>query len=588
MNKNECKLKLIEIIKTCDFRGLVKKLKSHYLDIYFFIDQFKTQNKLINIGESIFWILNDITEKPKCPAISSKCNKQELKFNTIEKGYQKYCIKCCTSTVEYREKYKKTMMERYNTDNPQKIPSIREKTDLTNINKYGTLCPRWSESGKEKSKNTLFKNYGPKGLANSIITERKIETNKQKYGTKWALQTEKIQDKRKNTCKKNYGSDNWMKSNEAKKLFQQIWLEKKPKFQEYVQKLIESRNLELVSEYVNAVETVTLKCKKCLNTFSIMWNSFQQGGGVCPTCFQKNRSSVAENEIYDLVISMGFKNIKKNDREIIKPLELDIVIEDKKIAIEYCGLWCHSSGGNAPHLRPQNYHLIKLQKCNDLGYQLITIFEDEWILKKDITISRIKNILGNSNNAVYARKCIVKEISFEDKKNFLNTNHIQGDTISKINLGLYYNDLLVSVMTFSYPSLSKGQKNKDTDIYELSRFSSLQNYNCVGAASKLLSFFKNKYQWKIIFSYCDRRWSSGNLYTKIGFQKIKECEPNYWYWGKKIQGRSHRFNFRKTQLKKFISYSDSLTEKEIMSLEGYAWIYDCGNLKFIMENKKTI
>ena len=82
------------------------------------------------------------------------------------------------------------------------------------------------------------------------------------------------------------------------------------------------------------------------------------------------------------------------------------------------------------------------------GIQLIHIFEDEWINKKEICKSRIKNILKISDTKIYARKCIVKEISSKLCSDFNKKNHIQGNVRGIKYLGLYYNDELVSIMSF--------------------------------------------------------------------------------------------------------------------------------------------
>ena len=37
-----------------------------------------------------------------------------------------------------------------------------------------------------------------------------------------------------------------------------------------------------------------------------------------------------------------FKNLKTHDRTLIKPYELDIVIPDIHLAIEFNGIWYHS------------------------------------------------------------------------------------------------------------------------------------------------------------------------------------------------------------------------------------------------------
>jgi hypothetical protein len=226
--------------------------------------------------------------------------------------------------------------------------------------------------------------------------------------------------------------------------------------------------------------------------------------------------------------------------------------------------------------------------CENVGYRLITIFEDEWINKTDIVKSRLSNILDfDFNKSLYARKCIVKNINSTEARNFIERNHIQGYINSSIKIGAFYKDELVSVMTFSKASISKGSKHAE-GLWELSRFCS--SGKIVGIASKMLSFFKKNYEWKSIFSYTDKRWSNGNLYEKIGFDLIKHTKPNYWYVNinqSSIVERYHRFNFRKNILSEKLQHFDSnLTEVENMRLNGYDRIWDCGNIKYIMKKEE--
>jgi len=121
------------------------------------------------------------------------------------------------------------------------------------------------------------------------------------------------------------------------------------------------------------------------------------------------------------------------------------VIPSKKLAIEYCGLYWHSESMG----KNRNYHIKKLNMCTDKGYRLITIFEDEWVNKRNITESRLMNVLGiNKSKRIYARKCVVKEISATQARMFCEQNHLQGYTGSNIKIGAYYNTELVAVMYF--------------------------------------------------------------------------------------------------------------------------------------------
>ena len=81
-------------------------------------------------------------------------------------------------------------------------------------------------------------------------------------------------------------------------------------------------------------------------------------------------------------------------------------------------------------------------------------------------------------------------------------------------------------MTFGSKRIALGSKSK-IDEYELMRFAT--KYKVIGIAGKLLQYFINNYHPKKIITYADRRWSTGNLYEKIGFLKTGESKPNYWY-----------------------------------------------------------
>jgi len=332
-------------------------------------------------------------------------------------------------------------------------------------------------------------------------------------------------------------------------------------------------NLKLIGEFEGSGKIHEFECKKCKHIFKTIWNYAQQGK-ACPKCNINNQSK-PEKEILEFIENFGIIT-KSNSKKIIPPKELDIYIPDMNIAFEYNGLYWHCES----RLKDKNYHLNKVEKCEEKGIKLIQIFEDEWLFKKDIVLSRIKHIIGkNDSKKIYARKCNIKEISTNEKNKFLLKNHIQGIDISKIRLGAFYNEELVSVMTFSKGSISKGTKASDF-IWELNRFCTDKEVIVLGAAGKLLKYFKNNFEWEKIFSYADRRWSNGDLYNKLGFRLIRKTKPNYWYLknGKRI----HRFTLRKSE-----QNNEKLPESIIRKKQGYEKIWDCGSLRFELENIDT-
>ena len=138
-----------------------------------------------------------------------------------------------------------------------------------------------------------------------------------------------------------------------------------------------------------------------------------------------------------------------HDRSIIAPQEIDFLLPDHKVGIEFCGLYWHGE-----QIIPDvNYHLDKLLRMKEAGYRLITIFEDEWLHKREIVESRLLHLLGKSVRGNGARQLIIKSITAAEAVVFLNMYHIQGaGSHGYARYGAYDGEALVAVMTFSSSS----------------------------------------------------------------------------------------------------------------------------------------
>lgn len=292
-------------------------------------------------------------------------------------------------------------------------------------------------------------------------------------------------------------------------------------------------------------------------------------GSGCPKCF-KDKSNI-EKEILTFIKTLTHCDIIENDRTILDGKEIDIYIPELKIGIEVNGLVWHSEKFETDKL----YHLNKTIKANEKGVRLIHIFEDEWNLQRNICESRLKSIFNVSLSKIYARKCEIREVDFKTSKEFLIKNHIQGPTIDKYRFGLYYNDELVSLITFGKLRLNLGSKNQQ-NTYELIRFCNKLNTSVLGGASKLLVYFIKKYQPSEIISYADRRWSIGKLYENLNFQLYNISTPSYFYV--KDKKRYNRFNFRKDVLVSKYNCPQDMTEHEFCLKNELYRIYDCGCL----------
>lgn len=286
-----------------------------------------------------------------------------------------------------------------------------------------------------------------------------------------------------------------------------------------------------------------------------------------------NFHSKIETEIKEFIKSLGFE--ANTDRKILNGKEIDVLIPSLKIAFEIDGLRWHNE-----ITKDNNYHLRKTEQCKDCGISLYHIFEDEWEFKRDIVESRIRNILNCTQNKIFARKCQIKAVDKSIAMRFLDENHLQGKCGSIINYGLYYNNELVSLMTFGKQRKNMG-RNDTGNTYELIRFCNKLNTNVVGGASKLFKHFIKEFNPSSVISYADRRWSNGDLYTKLNFSHVHNSRPNYFY----IIGhkRKNRFGFRKDILVKE-GYDANKSEHQIMFDRGIYRIYDCGTMLFEYKN----
>lgn len=339
--------------------------------------------------------------------------------------------------------------------------------------------------------------------------------------------------------------------------------------------ICEENNLTLSEvdfEYKNIHSSIDLICNVCGNTFTKNWAEIT-GLYYKINCKQCKPRSIKEKSVATYVKSLGV-DVVENDFSVISPYELDVYIPSKNLAIEFCGNVWHSTLYN----HDNNKHYDKFKKCQDKGITLLTLFEDEWDDKQDICKSIIKNKIIGSSTIIYARKCEVKEVDDPVKvKEFLDSNHIQGRCNYNHAIGLFYNNEMVQVSTFTKC------RNSQKEDYDLSRLCGKINTNIIGGASKILSSFRNKYTGSIC-SFADLRISNGNVYNKLGFTDQYTIKPRYTYVGDITKWkRKHRFGFNKSKLiDKYGSEFTNMTEFEIAQSNGLYRLYDCGYKKYVM------
>lgn len=474
-----------------------------------------------------------------------------------------------------QEKFKETCLAHYGVKHHMMSKEVKDKVYQNNINNHNGKY----FTNPQKRKDTCLEKYGTENVSQNQEIKNKIHNSvKNKYGTDYIFQSELVKENIKKTNQRKYGVDNPSQNKEIHK--KQVESIKNTKRNNSFELLVNSfKNLKLLSskeeffDYCDGkIHSLKWKCSKCSNEFEAKRDGNWNSEARCPFCYPINETK----QQIDICTVLNENNIsfEKYNREILDGKEIDIFVQDHNLALELDGLYWHSDRFQFNN----DYHLNKTELCNKKGIQLIHIFEDEWNFKQDIVKSRIKNLLGIYDKTVYARKCEIKNITNEESKIFLEKNHIQGYCISKYRYGLFYNNELISLMTFGNYRKALG-KDKIENEYELLRFCSKLGYHIPGAASKLLKHFETDLKPNKIISYADRRWSNGKLYESIGFKFAKNTEPNYWYIIN--NKREHRFKWRKSELPKLLNdVNMNESEVNIMKEHGFYRIFDCGNMLF--------
>jgi len=558
---------IIQFEKLIDKSGKMfryKYLEKYHIDILNNIIKYSSNNKLLDLPfkQQVYnWYKNI---KPKL----CYCGKP-TKFKNSTLGYYEYCSFCCMNNSDkVKDKRKNTNIEKFGTKTPSENNDIKNKIINTNNKRYGANSPLINENIKDKSINTLMKNYGVDNPNKSTIIKEKIKkTNIERYGFENVYQNEKIRNKKFDTMIKIYGTKYAMRNEEIKNKMKLNLIDTLNK------KLLKYYNNYNIIDIDNKNKVYKMMCDKehVFDITYVLLNSRRRTNTViCTKCNPINKQiSGLEIQLQNFINENYNEKIIINDRHLGK--ELDIYIPELKLAFEFNGLHWHNE-----KYRSKNYHLDKTEECEKNNIQLIHIWEDDWIYKQDIVKSMILNKLGKTPNRIYARKTEIKEITDNNSiRKFLDKNHIQGFVGSKVKLGLFYENKLVSLMTFG--KNRNFMSNINDNGYELLRFCNILNTNVVGGASKLFKYFINNYDFNNIITYADKTYSNGNLYNNLNFKYMSTSLPSYSYVIDNI--RSHRFNFRKHKLIKQ-GFDKNKSEHQIMLDRNIYRIYNSGMKRY--------
>jgi hypothetical protein len=466
---------------------------------------------------------------------------------------KKYGVSSYTKTEEYRIHCK---------NNPPSKELIARRRDGV----IKAFAERKDEIIESRRKGTMEK-YGVTNTSKiPEVMQRVMKTQKERYGSAYLASDECKLDRVNAFGVENYFQTEEFKENLKKKNLLEINTEHHLQSPYAFEKLSDSD--WLMGEY--ETRTIVSIADEIDTTPSTVWRYLEKYG-VTESAHGNDKVSQAERDIIEFIESYGFVTVS-SDRATIAPYELDIIIPDKKVAIEFNGIFWHSE-----KFRDRDFHQKKSLMCMEQGILLIHIWEDDWCdsSKRAIIKNKILNKLGIGDR-VFARKCTIHHPSPEEVRLFYNTNHVQGFVRATTHIGLCYNGAMVACM-----SLLK----KSDGVWDLNRFAS--SMSVVGGFSKIMKNFQRNNEWSSIFTFAHLDYSHGKLYESTGFEKTKITSPGMWYTMGSTRLRRERFMKHKLHVM-LKNYDQSLTEKQNMNNHGYMQLHDAGSIRYEMKNPHIV
>jgi hypothetical protein len=517
------------------------------------------------LNEQIYLFVHELVCPPKCKVIM--CDKQ---VNWITNHYTTTCSSSCAQQLRkqsgdlsrIQDKMKATMMHRYGVTNASQSEHVINKRNQTMMDRYGALV---TPHAREKTKSRA-----------TTLNSKGRQTIKQRYGVENASQIPGHAQRVKTTLQQNHGVNHpaHIPYVQEDRLTKRIG-----KYQDLACDVVTITDWSPASQqlkdfYENPNPRIEFKCNTCDHVEELAMETFRwrthECGTPCIKCSGLNKGSLQERQLREYVESLGVTTVA-NDRSVLHPLELDIWLPEHNLAIEYCGLYWHSE----LHGTSKFSHLNKMIQCANKGIRLITIFEDEWLHKSQVVKDRIKNMLGLNDHRVGARLLTCSPVLPSAANKFCSQHHVQGVGKTVHAYGLYENNELVSVITFSALTPAKGSTPL-AHVWELNRFCTKPGLTISGGASRMFTSFVRDLDPVQVVSYSDRRWNTGQVYAQLGFDHVHDTGPNYWYVDFKSLTRIHRYNLRKTG-----QDDASLTEWQNRQNQGWNRIWDCGHSKWI-------
>lgn len=284
-------------------------------------------------------------------------------------------------------------------------------------------------------------------------------------------------------------------------------------------------------------------------------------GSSCRKC--SNNVSKAEKEIAKFIQGLGFL-VETSNRKVLKRKELDILVTEENLAIEFNGLYWHTeTAGKSP-----TYHSDKWAECKSQGIRLIQIWEDQWNEKSSLVKKMLHEQLALNESSVIIHP-VVSEISERRANDFMDSYSILGYEKGTHFIGISDDTNIL----------------REVVVLDFLHSSSPNTAHIVGYASsdggreglqEMLSYVSEMHQMTSYTSFSHHVLPDEDFYENNGFIAEKMFAPDYMYVVRKNRYPKSDYPIERFKDDPALLWEDGLTLRELEDLNGLNRIWDAG------------
>jgi very-short-patch-repair endonuclease len=468
---------------------------------------------------------------PKCGAVSN--NTKELRART---NLEKYGVEHSAGSVRVQVKIADTNMKKYGSRSSWAAPEIRAKAAQTNLDRYGVVNAAQSSTVQDKMRETFA----------ARTDEERAET---------LIKTAK-------TSLEKYGFDHHTKHPDGGAAISKRVKERfiNTSFPEHIARIEREYNIRALftaEDWAGYEARYKWRHLECNREFTAAARLSREM--LCPLC---RRKSKVQQAVEDMVQATGVY-FESENRQVISPYELDVLIPEHNVAIEVNGVFWHHAGS------PQLPLLHKTVKASAAGVHLLHFWDFEISENPSAVNNIILEALGQLPE-IDSAGAQVKILEPVEVQEFFELYNLAGHAQADFDVGLVSDNVLIQAASFIYHGSGANQS------LELIRISSA-GISVRGGLQKILDTVQDLHPGMVIVHYADRRFYNSAQFLEVGFiEKELVASRRFYFAGKRLHAQAD-IDAEVAHLKEILEIDgDELT---VMYAGGWLECTDCGSVQ---------